>query len=240
MRTVVITGASKGIGRATAELFVQAGDRVINISRTDSTVERIENHLIDLAADNAESVVEEFVTKELVAKEFVAKASGEIILVHNAARLTSDSVASAEIEDFRSVVDINVIAPQILNKALLPVMNPGSAIIYVGSTLSEKAVPNSFSYVVTKHALIGMMRATCQDLAGSGIHTACVCPGFTDTEMLRAHVGDDPEILESIAGTTTFGRLVEPGEIATTIQFAANNPVINGAVIHANLGQVES
>ena len=85
-----------------------------------------------------------------------------------------------------------------------------------------------------------MMRATCQDLAGSGIHTACVCPGFTDTEMLRAHVGDDPEILKSIAGTTTFGRLVEPSEIAATIQFAANNPVINGAVLHANLGQVEN
>lgn len=232
MRTVIITGASKGIGRATAELFVQSGDRVINISRTDTPVQKVENCLIDLAGDDAESKVAEFVANEL--------AAGEIILIHNAARLTSETVASVEIEDFRSVVDINVIAPQILNKALLPMMNAGSAIIYVGSTLSEKAVPNSFSYVVTKHAVIGMMRATCQDLAGSGIHTACVCPGFTNTEMLRAHVGDDPEILESIAGTTTFGRLVEPEEIAATIQFAANNAVINGAVMHANLGQVES
>ena len=84
------------------------------------------------------------------------------------------------------------------------------------------------------------MRATCQDLAGSGIHTACICPGFTDTEMLRAHVGDSQDILDSIAAGSTFGRLIEPDEIARTIEFAIANPVINGTVIHANLGQVES
>ena len=119
-------------------------------------------------------------------------------------------------------------------------MNAGSSIVYVGSTLSEKAVPNSYSYVVTKHAMIGMMRATCQDLAGAGIHTACVCPGFTNTEMLRAHVGDSQDVLNSIAAGSTFGRLIEPEEIARTICFAADNPVINGAIIHANLGQLEN
>jgi len=58
--------------------------------------------------------------------------------------------------------------------------------------------------------------------------------------MLRAHVGDSQEILDSIAAGSTFGRLVEPTEIAKTICFAADNPVINGAIIHANLGQVEN
>ncbi len=118
-------------------------------------------------------------------------------------------------------------------------MGSGSAIVYVGSTLGEKAVAGSCAYVVSKHALLGLMRATCQDLAGRGIHTACVCPGFTDTEMLRAHVGQDPGILASLARGMTFGRLIEPGEVARTILFCAENPVINGAVIHANLGQVE-
>ena len=154
--------------------------------------------------------------------------------------MTNETVQNVIIDEFRSVVDINVIAPQILNNALLPKMQPGSSIIYIGSTLSEKAVSNSYSYVVTKHALIGMMRATCQDLVGTGIHTACICPGFTNTEMLRTHVGESQEVLKSIAGLSTFGRLIEPNEIADTIFFAANSPVINGAVIHANLGQIES
>ena len=119
-------------------------------------------------------------------------------------------------------------------------MAEGSSIIYIGSTLSEKAVANSYSYVSTKHAMVGMMRATCQDLAGSGIHTACICPGFTDTEMLRAHVGDSNEVLAEIGSMSSYGRLIEPAEIARTFEFATANPVINGSIIHANLGQKES
>ncbi len=118
-------------------------------------------------------------------------------------------------------------------------MKPGSSVVYVGSTLSEKAVPGSYSYVTTKHATVGMMRATCQDLAGRGVHTACVCPGFTDTEMLRSHIGTEGEARESVAAMSAFGRLIEPDEVAEAIVWAATHPVVNGAVIHANLGQIE-
>jgi NAD(P)-dependent dehydrogenase (short-subunit alcohol dehydrogenase family) len=58
--------------------------------------------------------------------------------------------------------------------------------------------------------------------------------------MLRAHVGDDASVLQVIGGLSTFGRLIEPEEIAETIRFCADHPVINGAVLHANLGQKES
>ena len=98
-------------------------------------------------------------------------------------------------------------------------------------------MPGSFSYVTTKHASIGMMRSTCQDLAGKEIHTACICPGFTDMEMLRDHVPADA--MEQIAGMSAYNRLVAPDEIANTLFWASQNPVINGAVLHANLGQVE-
>jgi len=64
-------------------------------------------------------------------------------------------------------------------------------------------------------------------------------PGFTDTEMLRTHLGNDEALLAMIAGLNAFNRLIEPGEIAELIFWAHHNPVINGAVIHANLGQVE-
>ena len=130
------------------------------------------------------------------------------------------------------------VAPNTLNRTALAHMQPGSSIIYVGSTLSEKAVPGSFSYVTSKPAMVGMMRATCQDLAGRDIHTACICPGFTDTEMLRHHVPADA--MDVIQAMSAFNRLIHPEEIAETIFWAADNPVINGAIIHANLGQVES
>ena len=54
-----------------------------------------------------------------------------------------------------------------------------------------KAVPNSFSYILSKHAQVGIMRATRQDLMGKGIHTALINPGFTDTEMLQKHLNND-------------------------------------------------
>jgi len=231
LKTLIITGASKGIGFQVAKMAAEKSYRVINISRSDAAHASIENHNIDLAAPDA---ADKFA---LLVEEL--QIDGHITLVHNAAELKSDSAANTATADFRHTLELNVVAPHILNQILIPKMTQGSGIIYVGSTLSEKAVANTYSYVVSKHALIGMMRSTCQDLANTGIHTACVCPGFTDTEMLRAHVGEDTEIIESLSTLSTFGRLVTPEEIANTIVFAAENPVINGAVIHANLGQVE-
>jgi NAD(P)-dependent dehydrogenase (short-subunit alcohol dehydrogenase family) len=108
----------------------------------------------------------------------------------------------------------------------------------VGSTLSEKAVAGSYSYVLTKHAVAGMMKASCQDLFSTGIHSACICPGFTDTAMLREHVPDN-DVLQSIGANNGFGRLVESDEIAALIVWAHQNPVINGAMLHGNLGQKE-
>ena len=84
-----------------------------------------------------------------------------------------------------------------------------------------------------------MMRATCQDLMGKGIHTALVCPGFTDTEMLRQHVGNDTDVIASISQMNSFKRLVNPEEIAEMLFWAHHNPVINGSVMHGHLGQLE-
>ena len=74
---------------------------------------------------------------------------------------------------------------------------------------------------------------------GRGIHTALICPGFTDTTMLRQHVGHDEGVLDQLGTMNSFGRLVAPDEIADMIFWAHHNPVINGSVMHGNLGQVE-
>ena len=160
------------------------------------------------------------------------------MLIHNASRLVNDTAVETTSNSFREVLEVNLVAPNTLNYFSIPFMEPGSAILYVGSTLSEKAVPGSYSYVITKHATVGMMRATCQDLAGRGVHTACICPGFTDTEMLRKHIPE--ELMDNVRAMSAFNRLIDPEEIAETLFWAANHPVINGAVLHANLGQVEN
>ena len=230
MPCLVITGASSGIGLATARVFIELGYAVINISRSACDVDGVTNIACDLADPNFLPGIETTLLAGIAEAE-------TLCLVHNAARLAHDCVAEVSPEELRSVYEINLIAPAVLNRMLLPSMSPGSSILYVGSTLGEKAVPGSFSYVTSKHAAIGMMRATCQDLAGSGVHTACINPGFTDTEMLRDHIPVD--VMPEIAQMSAYGRLIEPSEIARTLLFAAQTPVINGSVMNANLGQIE-
>lgn len=232
MKTLVITGGSKGIGLATARLFAAEGYRVVNISRSPIALA----NAVQLGIDIAEP---DWALRHGDTVRAAVAGSDSIALVHNAGLLTKDSVANVDAATLHRVLQVNVVACVQLDQLLLPAMQAGSSIVYVGSTLGEKAVAGSCAYVVSKHALIGLMRATCQDLAGRGIHSVCVCPGFTDTEMLHAHVGHASEVLELLAAGVTFGRLIEPEEIARTIRFCAENPVINGAVIHANLGQVE-
>lgn len=230
MKRLVITGASAGIGLHTAQRFLDEGYAVANLSRRPCPLDAVDHIPCDLAdADLFQAAAARL-------QPMLADAT-RTVLIHNASRLVNDSAAQTSSASLRQTLEINLVAPNALNGLAIPHMQPGSSILYVGSTLAEKAVPNSFSYAISKHGLIGMMRATCQDLAGLGIHTACICPGFTDTEMLRTHVPE--EAMDAVRAMTAYERLIEPAEIAETLFWASRNPVINGTVLHANLGQVE-
>lgn len=233
MKTAIITGASVGIGSAAARAFLDDGFTVYNLSRRPCDVTGVNNLACDLATPASIHECCEAL------KAAVAK-SDSVALVHNACQMRKDSAVNSDSDSLREVLETNVVAINSINQHLLGLLPPSSSVLYIGSTLSEKAVAGSFSYVVTKHAVLGMMRATCQDLMDSGIHTALICPGFTDTEMLRTHLGNDQEIMKAIGAMNSFGRLVEPEEIANLIHWSHCNPVINGAVLHANLGQKES
>ena len=237
-KVLVISGGSRGIGLAAAKLFVAKGYRVVNLSRSAIDLASA----VDLAS--AIQIHTDFSQPNWaqdVAAPLSEAVSGceQIALIHNAGLLQKGGVDGLSAEDLRLSFEVNVVASTQLNNLLLPNMGQGSSITYVGSTLGEKGVANTASYVIAKHAVIGLMRSTCQDLAGRGIHTSCVCPGFTETEMLLDHIGNDPEIVAAIAEGVTQGRLIEPEEIAKTLLFCAQNAVINGAVLHANLGQLE-
>lgn len=230
-KLAIVTGASTGIGRATAQRLVDAGWRVMNLARRACPVAGVESLQVDLAKPLPQDAAATLIA--------ACRDSERTAIVHSAGLLASDSALDVEATSLTLSLQINVVAGAALNRLLIEHLPRGSAIIFVGSTLGDKAVAGTLSYVTSKHAVNGLMRATCQDLAGREVHTAVVSPGFTDTAMLREHVGNDGTILDSLAGNMTFGRLIRPDEIAATIAFCIDNPVINGAVIHANLGQVE-
>jgi NAD(P)-dependent dehydrogenase (short-subunit alcohol dehydrogenase family) len=233
MKVAIITGASVGIGRSAAQAFLDEGFTVFNLARRKCPVEGVTNLTCDLSS-------EESIDTACTTLESALTSCAEVALVHNASQMDKDSARDCSSTRLNQILTTNVVAINSLNQRLLPLLPRSSSVIYIGSTLSEKAVSGSFSYVVSKHAQLGMMRATCQDLMGSGIHTAMVCPGFTDTEMLRTHIGTDPDIEAAVASMNSFNRLIDPQEIAELICWAHHNPVINGAVLHANLGQKES
>lgn len=230
MKLALITGASAGIGLSAAALFVESGYQVVNLSRRKCPIDSVTHIDCDLLIPRFLEKITERLTSRL-------QKADEIVLIHNASRLEKDAADKTASDQLRDVLEINVVAPNTLNFFTIPFMKRGSSILFVGSTLAEKAVPGSYTYVTSKHAMIGMMRAACQDLAGTGIHTACICPGFTDTEMLRQHIPEDARA--AISDRSAFGRLIDPREIAETLLWAANHSVINGSIIHAHLGQIE-
>ncbi len=223
--TLVITGASKGIGLQTARLFSQNGYRVVNISRGPIPLE----DAVQIDADLADP---EWIEQARTPLEDALTGSEEVCLVHNCAVQLPGAIDQIDPGDLRRTLEIAVVAPAILNRAVLPFQKPGSSIIYVGSTLSQRASRGLAAYVASKHAVVGLMRSTAQDLGGTGIHTACVCPGFTNTEMLQEYGGEAMEHLKSLVHEK---RLIEPDEIARVLLFAARNSVVNGSVIQAEL-----
>jgi NAD(P)-dependent dehydrogenase (short-subunit alcohol dehydrogenase family) len=229
--TVIVTGASAGIGLAIAERFASRGHRVISLARRRCPIDVVESLLIDLAGID---VVPELLPKLL---PLLPKQAGVIHVVHNAAGLPHDDALDVEGPMLERTLRLNVVTPALLNAAIIPVMAHGSSIIFVGSTLSEKGVPRRLSYVTGKHAMLGLMRATVQDLWGRGINTLCVAPGFVDTGMLRPVLDLDPMFEREVLDMVSYGRLIEPEEIAEIVEFATRTPALNGALISANLGQ---
>jgi NAD(P)-dependent dehydrogenase (short-subunit alcohol dehydrogenase family) len=230
MRTAIITGASRGIGYSTARAFAEQGWRIINLSRSKLLEFGAHNISVDLADPAWERACKDQLLKELAGAE-------RICLVHNAGRAQGGSVFEATPEALQATLQINLLAPFRLSQLVRPVLTTGSSVLFVGSTLADKAVAGYSPYIISKHALLGLMRSTCQDLIGTGVHTACICPGFVDTPMLRERCDD--VLLGKIQKQIAMGRLLDPDEIARLLLFCAENPAVNGSVLHANLGQVE-
>jgi len=231
-RWAVITGASSGIGEATAQQFLDNNISVINLSRTPCTLPNVHNFSVDLSDLTSLEQCSVYLQK-MISEDAV------ITLVHNAGIFLQSTVRNTTLEVWQQTLAVNLIAPSMLTQYLLPRMLPGSSILYIGSTLAEKAAPHCASYVASKHALIGLMRATMEDLAHTGIHTVAICPGFTDTAMLRHRVNNNALTLERFGKSNGMGRIASANEIARIVLFCADNPALNGTVMHANCGQLD-
>ena len=161
-KLAIVTGGSSGIGLATLDKFLRNDYQVINLSRKPSRLTDCLNIPVDLSDDD-------FIEKVSGRLIPLVEAAETIVLVHNAGVHSRDSAVAVDVDSLRQALAVNVIAPALLNKLLLPSMKQGSSVIYIGSTLSEKAVAGCCSYITSKHAVVGLMKSTCQDAAGMGM-----------------------------------------------------------------------
>ena len=124
-KTAIITGASSGIGAATAEQFLVRGYSVINIARRRSPVEGVINIAADLGTDDGAAAAVQACKSNLPAE------STEIALIHNASLMLKDTAQSCETEAMMRVLAVNVVAVNSLNRLLLPLMASGSSVMFV-------------------------------------------------------------------------------------------------------------
>jgi len=192
----IITGASSGIGKATAEVFFRAGSRVVLTARR-------EDRLKQLAAKIEESggealVVPADVTHYDQVEKVVAAALerfGRIdVMVNNAGYAIEKSVVESSVEEIAGQIDVNLTAVCFGTKAVLPHMleRKSGSIINIGSICSVRHYPDYAAYVAAKWGVLGFSRSVYEEVRQHGIRVNCLCPAAVNTEWAEIAGADLP------------------------------------------------
>jgi NAD(P)-dependent dehydrogenase (short-subunit alcohol dehydrogenase family) len=222
-RTAIVTGASSGIGVATAGALAEAGANLMLVGRSDErlrqTVEAVRatgrgcDHVrADLTDDDA---FDRIVTGTL-------ERFGSIdCLVHNAGIFEFRPFIDTPVEVLDEQYRTNVRAPYALTRAAVPHMAPGSTIIFVTSNATNGNFENMAAYAASKGGEESLSRALALELAPRGIRVNAVAPGITRTPM-TSRIDDDPELEDALVRLTPLGRLGQPEDIAAAVVFLSS------------------
>jgi 3-oxoacyl-[acyl-carrier protein] reductase len=211
----LITGTSRGIGRATAVACAARGTELGLLGRaskeqretTDLCLENGARRVIELACDLSVSS-----DVERAAGEFLRTCGPPDALIHNAGIAARTSIEDTTLAAWDDQLRVNLTAPYLLTRALLPAMRARRTgrIVFVGSISSTLGTAKLSAYCATKWGVIGFMKSLAEELAGSGLMTCAVLPGSVDTQML-AGSGFPPRMsAEDVARTLLHYALDAP------------------------------
>jgi NAD(P)-dependent dehydrogenase (short-subunit alcohol dehydrogenase family) len=248
-RIALVTGAGRGIGRATAQRLAAAGHRVALTARSaDELAETAAGCAgeplvvpADLTADGAVDALFDEVEERL----------GPVgILVANAGAAVSAPLARTSDADWQRMLDLNLTAPfRCLRRAAPAMVEAGwGRVVVVASIAAKQGAPYVAAYAAAKHGVLGLVRSAAAELARTGVTVNAVCPGYVDTPMTEASVanivartGRSPEQARAaLAGTQPIGRLVTVDEVADAVLFCVDTAAVTGQGINVDGGAVQS
>jgi glucose 1-dehydrogenase len=225
-RTLLITGAAGGIGRATVELFAESGWKVIGVDRSEFGEGFPANGLF-IQSDISEPRNLEYIYEH--ARGFSACLDA---VIHNAAMQVNKALVETTVEEWDAVMASNLRSVFLGAKLAYPLLKAagGGAIVNVSSVHAVQTSKNVSAYAASKGGLLALTRAMAIEFAADNIRVNAILPGAVDTPMLRAglgrgHVsgGSIHERLENLASKTVNGRVGLPEEIARAIYFLADS-----------------
>jgi NADP-dependent 3-hydroxy acid dehydrogenase YdfG len=226
-RVAAITGASSGIGEATALALAREGAAVALGARRADRIEALAERIEGDGGRAAAIAVD--VTDERQAHAFVREArerlGGLDALVNNAGVMLLGPIEGADTEHWRRMVDVNVLGLLYCTQAALPLMREGGGgnIVNISSVAGRVGNPGSAVYNATKWAVVGFSEALRKEAAPSNVRVTCIEPGYVRTE-LQGH-NEHPAVLEAIeAMEKEIGDVLEAEDIAEAILFAVAAP----------------
>ncbi|RYP20256.1 hypothetical protein DL767_009502 [Monosporascus sp. MG133] len=236
-KIVLITGGSKGIGRAIALRAAQSGASVVvNYSSDAGAANEV---VAQIGSDRALAVradASSVAGVEALVRETVVRFGRVDVVIPNAGIMPMQDLEHTSEATFDRIYNLNVKGPYFLAQKAVPHMPPGGRIIFVSTGIAHNsAVPPSYLlYASTKGAVEQMTRVMAKDLARKGITVNCVAPGPTATDLFME--GKPEAMVKAIAAQSPFNRLGDPADIADVAAFLAGpeSRWVSGQVIGAN------
>lgn len=236
---VLVTGATRGIGKAVAVAAGKAGAYVVGTATSSKGVETISNYLKDFSINGY--AVELNVTSQASVDSVIkgiAETKGALTVLVNNAGITRDNLLMRMKEDeWDAIMDTNLKSVFRLSKACLRGMTKAKKgrIISISSVVGATGNPGQSNYAAAKAGVVGFTKALAREVAVRNITVNAVAPGFIDTDMTRT-LNDDQK--NAIIGQVPLGRLGSPEDIAEAVVFLASDRAsyITGITLHVNGG----